>query len=122
MTHLPLTPEVLAAAYDYLAACEPFVRWNLPDSDDVKFKVTRSKKEYARYQWDGGRHVISVSAAAVGHTSTLLMYLSHEILHMHLEITGMESRTGDENTHNMPFRRLAAQVCRVHGFDLKAFY
>lgn len=119
---LPLTPEVLAAAYDYLATCEPFSGWNLPDSDDVVFKVSRSKKEFARYRWNGSKHVISISSAAVGHSTTLLTYMSHEILHLHLEQTGMESRSGDENTHNAAFRKLAERVCKVHGFDPKAFY
>ena len=122
MTTLPLTPETLAAAYDYLCTTPPFKGWNLPDSDDVLFKVSRSRKEFARYQWDGKRHVITVSAVAVGHTETLMTYLSHELVHLHLEESGMESRTGNENTHNGAFRVLAAQVCRVHGWDLKAFY
>lgn len=119
---LPITKEVLAAAYDYLAACEPFCRWNLPDSDDVSFSVVRSAREFAYYKWDGKRHTIAVSSRAVGHTMTLLNVMSHEILHLHLEATGMESKGGDANTHNMAFRKLAAEVCRVHGFDLKAFY
>jgi hypothetical protein len=29
---------------------------------------------------------------------------------------------GNENTHNAPFRKLVARFCKVHGFDLKAFY
>lgn len=119
---LPITKEVLAAAYDYLASTEPFSRWNLPDSDDVAFSVVRSTKEFAHYKWDGRRHTIAVSARAVGHTATLLTVMAHEILHLHLEATGMESKGGDENTHNMAFRKLAAQVCKVHGWDLKAFY
>lgn len=122
MTHLPLTPEVLAAAYDYLAACPPFSKWNLPDSDDVKFIVARSRQDFARYRWDGKQHTISVSSASVGRTATLLEKMGHELIHLHLEETGMESKTGDENTHNIPFRKFAVQVCRVHGWDLKAFY
>ena len=41
---------------------------------------------------------------------------------MRLEITGMESRSGGPNTHNIAFRKFAAQVCKIHGFDPKAFY
>lgn len=121
MTHLPLTPEVLAAAYDYLASTEPFARWNLPDSDDVTFRVTKARDKFARYVWDGG-HTIEVSSVSVGHTATLLEKMSHELVHVHLRQTGMESKSSDPNVHNMPFRKLAAQVCRVHGFDPKAFY
>ena len=121
MTHLPLTPEVLAAAYDYLAACEPFNRWNLPDSDDITFRVVKSRKMFAQYVWDG-THTIEVSSGTVGHTMTLLESMGHEMVHVHLRQTGMESKSSNPNVHNLPFRKLAAQVCRVHGFDLKAFY
>lgn len=122
MTHLPLTPEVLAAAYDYLASTSPFNRWNLPDSEDVKFRVIRSRKVFAQYVWEDGSHTIEVSSATIGHTLTLLETMAHELVHVHLRQTGMESRSGDANTHNMAFRKLAAQVCATHGFDLKAFY
>lgn len=121
MTHLPLTPEVLAAAYDYLASTAPFSSWNLPDSDDIKFRVTRAHDCYAAYHYDGG-HTIDVSAAAVGHTATLMQVLGHELVHLHLRLTGMESRSDNPNVHNAAFRKLAAKVCATHGFDVKAFY
>lgn len=121
MTHLPLTPEVLAAAYDYLASTEPFCRWNLPDSDDITFRVVKSRKMFAQYVYDG-THTIEVSSGTVGHTATLMTTMAHELTHLHLRLTGMESKSSNPNVHNLPFRKLAAQVCRVHGFDLKAFY
>lgn len=121
MTHLPLTPDVLAAAYDYLCTTPPFSGWNLPDSDDIKFRVTKSKDCYAAYHYDGG-HTIDVSSAAVGHTATLMQVLGHELVHLHLRLTGMESRSDNPNVHNAAFRKLAAVVCRTHGWDLKAFY
>ena len=118
---LPLTPETLAAAYDFLKATPPFNKWGLPESDEVKFKVGRRPSEHARYQWDGERHTLTLSAGSIGHTQTLIEALSHEMIHMHLEETGMESR-GNENVHNAAFRQFAAQVCKHHGFDPKAFY
>lgn len=121
MTSLSLNPEVLAAAYDYLVATQPFAGWNLPDSDDVKFRVVRSRKMFAQYVYDGS-HTIEVSSATVGHTKTLMETMAHEILHMHLRLTGMESRSKSEDVHNMPFRKLAAKVCQIHGFDPKAFW
>lgn len=117
----PLTPEVLAAAYDFVVATEPFCRWNLPDSDDVKFRVIGSRKVFATYHWEG-RHVISVSSRAVGHAATLVEKMCHEVIHLHLEATGMESRSNDPNVHNAAFRKLAAVVCRTHGYDPKGFY
>lgn len=122
MTHLSLTPETLSAAYDYLCTTLPFSRWNLPDSDDITFKVIRSRKVFAQYIWDNGKHTIEVSSGTVGHTLTLLESMGHEMVHLHLRLTGMESKSNNPNVHNLPFRKLAAQVCRVHGFDLKAFY
>lgn len=122
MTHLPLTPETLAAAYDYLCTTPPFSGWNLPDSEDVKFIVTRSRQDFAQYRWDGKQHTIAVSEASVGHTATLIEKMAHEAIHVHLEQTGMESRSGDVNTHNAAFRKFAAQACRIHGFDPRAFY
>lgn len=121
MTHLPLTAEVLAAAYDYLAATEPFCRWNLPDSEDVAFKVSKARDAFAKYHYDG-THCIEVSAAAVGHTATLMQCMAHELIHLHLRLTGMESRSASQNVHNAPFRKLAATACKIHGWDLKAFY
>lgn len=121
MTYIPLTPEVLAAAYDYLCTTPPFVDWNLPDSEDVTFRVIRSRKVFAQYIYDGD-HTIEVSSAMVGQTKTLMETMAHELIHVHLRLTGMESKSGNPNTHNMPFRKLAAKVCAVHGWDVKAFY
>lgn len=118
---LPLTPETLEAAYEYLRTTPPFLRWNLPEGEEVKFKVGRRSSEFARYQWDGKKHTITVSSASIGQTSTLIEKMAHEMIHLHLEERGMESR-GTENTHSMAFRKFAAIVCKRHGFDVKAFY
>lgn len=118
---LPLTPEVLAAAYDYLAVTEPFRRWNLPESEEVKFRVIKQPGYFGWYQRDGKAHVISISAAQIAYSSTLLRTMAHEMIHLHLEITGMESR-GKETVHNAAFRRFAARVTKYHGFDPKEFY
>lgn len=119
---LPLTAEMLAAAYDYLRVTPPFNRWNLPESEDVKFSVSKSARDYAAYRWDGKQHTICLSAKAIGFTNTLHLYLAHEMVHMHLEERGWESRTGGPDTHNAAFRKLAARVCAAHGFDPKAFF
>ena len=121
MTALPLTPAVLAAAYDYLASTAPFSSWNLPDSEDIKFRVIKSRKVFAQYVWDG-THAIEVSSGTVGQTDTLMQTMAHELTHLHLRLTGMESRSDNPNVHNGAFRKLAAKVCATHGWDLKAFY
>lgn len=124
MGGLPLSPETLAAAYEYLCTTPPFASWNLPDSDDITFRVVKSRKMFAQYVWepDTERHTIEVSSGTVGHTATLMTTMAHELIHLHLRLTGMESRSSNPNVHNMPFRKLAAQACKTHGWDLKAFY
>jgi hypothetical protein len=119
---LPLTPDTIAAAYEYLRSLPPCLRWNLPEPEDVVFKVSYRTGEFGRYQKVGDKHVISMSIVAIGHTETLMRYLAHEMIHLHLEITGMESRNGNPNTHNAAFRKFADRVCKIHGFDPKAFY
>lgn len=120
---LPLNKEVLAAAYEYLKTTPPFSKWNMADSEDVKFTVASFRRlEFGRYQWDGKQHTINMSSKAIGYTSTLLEKMAHEMIHMHLEETGMESRKTDSDTHNTAFRKFAAEVCKIHGFDPRAFY
>lgn len=119
---LPLTPETLEAAYEYLRTTPPFSGWNLPEGEDVKFVVSKSDRDIAAYKWNGKQHTICLSAKFIGHSDTLLVYLAHEMVHMHLEERGIESRNGGPDTHNMAYRKYAAQVCKFHGFDPKAFY
>lgn len=118
---LPLTPEMLAAAYDFLMVTPPFDKWSMPESDDVRFRVSRSRSRFGFYRWDGKRHTITVSINSVAYSSTLLETMSHEMVHLHLEELGMDDR-GGTNTHSGAFRRLADDICKLHGFDPKAFY
>lgn len=118
---LALTPGMLAAAYDFLSLTPPFSGWSLPPSDDVSFKVSRSRQWFARYRWVGNRHQIEVSANSVAYSDTLMAKMSHEMIHLHLEEMGMDNRGGPD-THNGAFRSLAEEVCKAHGFDPKAFY
>jgi hypothetical protein len=119
---LPLSQETLAAAYDYLRTTPPFNRWNLPDSEDVKFSVGNAMDCFAHYQWDGTKHTITASTKAIGHTETLLTAIGHEMVHLHLWANGMESKRSGASFHNAAFRKFALQVCKYHGFDPKAFY
>jgi hypothetical protein len=118
---LTLSPEMLAAAYDFLRTTEPFLKWNLPESEEVKFKVSKSRKWFARYRWDGRRHTIEASSASIAYSDTLLAKMSHELIHLHLEELDMDRR-GTPDTHSGAFRNLADEVCKFHGFDPKAFY
>jgi hypothetical protein len=119
---LPLNPDTLRAAYNFLNETPPFNKWLLPDGEEVLFRVVRTRHKQAWYQWDGSRHTITASQGRIAHTGTLLVALSHEIIHLHLEKMGWESTARSCDTHNAAFRGFAIQVCKHHGFDPKAFY
>ena len=114
---LPLKPETLEAAYEYLRTTPPFDRWQLPEGEDIVFKVTRSKHNMGEYYFHKGKHHIAVSAHLVGHTPTLMALVAHECVHLFQRISCMESKA----MHNEAFRKLANSVCKSHGFDPK-FY
>lgn len=112
---LPLTTEMVAHAYDYLCCCLPFSKWSLPPSDDVKFRIIRSKRIFAQYQMRGGVHHIDVSSRMVGSHMVLLSTLSHELIHLHLgEVEACDN-------HGPNFQMLADEVCEIHDFDRLTF-
>lgn len=121
LDHIPLTVETLRAAYDYLASTPPFVKWNLPPSEDVSFKVAKDARHFGWCtKWSDGKSQsfqIAISAACIGHTDSLMRYMAHEVLHLHQYLTGQAK--GAE--HNEAFYKDAAVICRIHGFDAKAF-
>lgn len=119
---LELNKEMLAHMYDYLCATPPFNTWNMPPSEEVVFKVAKTRHRQGWYQWDGKQHTITASAGRVSYSYTLVVLLAHEMIHLHLEDSNMESKATSNDVHNAAFRVLADKVCKVHGFDPKAFY
>jgi len=116
---LRLTPEMLRAAYDYINTTEPFSKWNLPEGDDVTFKVIKTRRLYGDCQRIGdGKYRIRISAAVVGTTHALMTTMAHEMIHVHEEHSGM-ARAGVQ--HGKAFRKLAEEVCKIHELDLKLF-
>lgn len=112
---LPLTHETLYGAYKFLCATPPFVRWNLPEAADVKFRVVRDRTLHGWHRCIAGKHTIAISGSSVGHTLSLVMTMAHELVHMH------QKRTGMRVNHGLAFQKLAQQICKIHGFDPKAF-
>jgi hypothetical protein len=112
---LPLSPEMVEAAYEFLRATPPFNRWKLPPADEVIFHVTASHGYAGMYSNDG-KHEIFISVHYVGFTDTLLRVLAHEIAHMRQFLGGVKSAT---LPHNKAFRDLTARVSKYHGFDPK---
>src|ERR1035437_9191213 len=69
---IPLTAEMLAHAYDYLACQPPFSKWNLPPSEDVKFSISKNKYRFAHYQMIGGIHHLVFSSRFIGRHELLI--------------------------------------------------
>ena len=115
---LPLTKDMLAAAYDFLVTTPPFNRWNLPDSDDILFKVVRARDHQAYHQMSEGKHTVAVSCHTIGHTNSLMMAVGHELIHLYQAETGTDT---SGVVHNAAFKKLAERVCKIHGWDYKLF-
>lgn len=116
---LPLTPHVLAAAYDYLRATAPFKSWRLPESDSVEFAVTRHRDRSADHTTYCRTldHVIRVSAYYTKTTADLMECVAHEMIHAHQTRRKTETR----QAHNAAFNRLNRRVCKIHGWKVETF-
>jgi SprT-like family. len=112
---LRLTPDCLAAAYDFLSETDPFIKWGMPASEDVTFKVVRTTRWHGDCNHTAGKFVLRCSQGTNGHTMTLLGTLAHEMIHIR------QFLLKDSGSHNALFDRLAKQVCKHHGFDIRAF-
>lgn len=116
---LPLTPDSLAAAYEYLRTTPPFKRWKLPPADEVEFHVTRHRDregDHTTYQRTND-HVIRVSSYHVKTTTDLLVCIAHELVHMRESQLGVRHR----DHHTIVFRKLAQKVCTLHGWTMGSF-
>jgi hypothetical protein len=69
----------------------------------------------ADYSFENGTHLIRVSAERQGHTASLLATIAHEMIHLRQQLIG------DRGHHSARFHKMAAQVGRAHGFDIKTF-
>lgn len=118
---LPLTPETMAAAYDFLRTTPPYKALRLPHSDEIIFRVTRDPRKFGHYRRDRyDRREIAISARCNGFTTRLLETMGHEMFHLHEDLIGILYKANTE--HGATFRGLAKRACRYHGWDLKAFY
>ena len=119
---LTLTPESLAAAYEYLRTTRPFKRWKLPHADEVEFRVERLKDRAADHSVvhrPEKLHTIRVSTENVKTTDGLLEVMAHEMVHAYQDgVAGTGSRRAE---HNKEFVRLSARVCKEHGWQLSLF-
>lgn len=115
---LALNKDRLALLYDFLAECPPFCDWNMPDSEDIVFKVTRSKVTAGHYRRENGKHEIAISTACCGWINELVRVMIHEMLHLHQAVVGMESSHAE---HNAAFNLQAKILCKSFGLDPHMF-
>ena len=116
---LPLTPQILEAAYEYLRACPPFDTWKLPPGEEIEFNViglSDREGHYTRYCRTED-HIIAVSQKRIGHTNSLMCVIAHELIHLKQAI----DKTETKNMHNADFRKWAGVVCHLHGWDERQF-
>jgi len=111
---ITITTATLIAAYELLRTTPPFIGWKLPDAGKIEFAVLRDRSTFG----DCDGETLRVSSGRHGHLTTLLATVAHEMIHLHQ----MRRRLETPNTeHNADFRKRAARVCRLHGFDPKVF-
>lgn len=119
-----LTPGILEAAYEYLRATPPFKKWKLPEAAGVEFHViaTEPDGEMIDEAYCFPRRVppmIQASCTAHNDFGHLLATMAHEMVHLKQYAGAIKSRMPVE--HGPKFKKLAAQVCKAHGFDPNTF-
>lgn len=117
---IPLTKDTLKAIYDLLRETPPFCKWNLPEPEEITFVISKSRDYYGYYDYNHSTkaHTIGISANKNGYLQPLIETMAHELVHVHERLTGMCK----PSEHSAAFKRIAAQVCKIHGFDPKRFY
>jgi hypothetical protein len=109
-----ITPEIVEAVYELLRLTPPFKRWKLPHVDEIKIVLTHKDDHFAEF---ADSFVLYVSLPNNRDLATLISSVAHEMTHL------QDYRHGPtpQLRHGKDFKRLAAQVCRAHGFDPAAF-
>lgn len=110
---------MLEAVYEMLKTTRPFKRWKLPHANEVEFHVVNKLKSggKADYFFDGETHIIRIEANCHTTLPEIIETMAHEMCHEKQEISWPQ----DKSHHGRRFKKLAAQVCRYHEFDLKTF-
>lgn len=108
---LKVNEALLRAAYEFVRATDPVFWRKLPPVDEVNFKVMKAKTHYGDCDGD----TIRASSAKHAHSVTLLATVAHEMAHM------LDFVEGGDGSHGARFQRYARRICRVNGYDVKAF-
>lgn len=120
---MKITRDNLRAAYEYLSETEPFVGWNLPNADDIKFDIVNAVKRAGRCvhkfsdDYAVSKFNIEVSNKHVDTTNYLMETMAHEMVHLHM----FHNHVHELDHHGKAFQSYAKKVCKIHGFDLVQF-
>lgn len=116
---LPLTKETLAASYDYLLTTPPFNEWHLPDSEDIDWQISKSRRHcgVTYCHLATGRFRIEISSYRTRRTQSLTELMGHEMIHVLEWKNGIYTKA----EHSKAFHKLADKVCLIHGFDRGLF-
>ena len=110
---MKITPEIARGAYEFLHTIPPFNGWNLPDGEDIKFKIIKSHMTSGEYRHYGGDdHEIAVYKDMM--PPALLGVVAHEMIHLHQRMT----KTDGGGAHNRSFKILASKITKILGVDV----
>jgi hypothetical protein len=106
------------ACYEFMATMPPFCQYKLPPSEEIEFQVVRDRTLHGWHKTASNKHhILAISENSVGHTSSLIYDVSHEMIHL----LQAEKGTSTNSAHNAEFRKIARAVCRLNGFDYRVF-
>jgi hypothetical protein len=112
-----VTPARLRAIYTMLLHMPPFIRWQMPHPDTVKFYLVHDPKINGEYSHP---HRIGINPETCSDLPHIERVMAHEMVHMRQELIGRRPATKDDQ-HNREFYRLARIVCRNLGYASENF-
>lgn len=112
---IPLKPEHLAAAYNFLRALPPFSGWKLPVADEVEFVNEPDPANLAHYTYylETGEPIIGWRYKCEWPMTPLLMIMAHEMIHLYQQKTGKDTK----QEHNKDFKTRARAICKIYNWD-----
>lgn len=124
----PITIDVMRQTYELLAACPPFVDWNLPPSEDISFGRTHLKDlrgryyahAYAGHTKDASKikkQLIRINPRYNRTMDDLLQTMAHEMIHLHEHRSGMMTQA----QHSEAYLMIARDICKRYGWRSDSF-
>lgn len=113
-----ITPDQLYACYEFMRIMPPFSSYKMPAANEIEFQIVNDHRLHGWHKrTENSGHVLAISRNCIGHTSSLLFYVAHEMIHLLQTERGTHTRSA----HNAEFRKIAEKVCDIHGFDFRTF-